>query len=165
MNKKAQVFGQVFVLIIAAIVFLLIIFYGYRAITGFTERSEQVALVEFETELESSVKQIAIDYGSVKKLELSLPGKYKQVCFVDLDKVPELPPNNALSENYPLVWDSVTSGSPQNVFLIPPSDMPITVEKMTITARFFCLTVVDGKIALRLRGLGASTEISEWPRE
>ena len=59
MKKNAQIMGQVFIFILAGALFILILTYGYKAIAGFSERSEQVALVEFQTNLESSVKSIS----------------------------------------------------------------------------------------------------------
>ena len=51
-NKKAQL-GQVFIYIFAAILAVSIMLYGYRTIKGFGQRTEQIGLVRFKTDLES----------------------------------------------------------------------------------------------------------------
>ena len=60
-DKKGLGVGQVFIFIVAALTFALILMFGYRAIAGFLKSGEDVAFVQFKTGLESSVKKI---YGS-----------------------------------------------------------------------------------------------------
>src|SRR3989344_8658102 len=85
-DKKGIGVGQVFIFIIAAITFALILIFGYKAITGFIQSGEEVAFVQFKTGLESSVKKIYTEFGSVRRESFTLPSQYKQVCFVDLEK-------------------------------------------------------------------------------
>ena len=85
MNKKGLGVGQVFVFIVAGITFALIMIFGYNAISGFLKSGEDVAFVQFKTDLESSIKKIYTEFGSVRVEKFTLPAKYTQVCFVDLD--------------------------------------------------------------------------------
>src|SRR3989338_2314117 len=85
-DKKGIGVGQVFIFIIAAITFALILIFGYKAITGFIQSGESVAFVQFKTGLESSVKKIYTEFGSVRVERYSTPLGYSQICFVDLDK-------------------------------------------------------------------------------
>ncbi len=160
-RTKAQIMGQVFIFILAAAIFMMILVYGYKAIAGFTQKSEEVALIDMKTSLQSAVEEISLDYGSVKKLELTIPSKYYEICFVDLSV--DAPPT-AFQEEHPLMFDAWLSGA-QNVFLVPMAETPITVGKIVIDQEYFCLPVKSGKISLRLEGLGDSTKISEWPRQ
>ena len=114
-----------------------------------------------KTTLESGVEEISLDYGSVKKLDLSIPSKYSEICFVDLGM--EEPPLEFRDE-HPLMYDAWLSGA-QNVFLVPMAETPINVGKIKISDMYpgyLCLPIRSGKITLRLEGLGDSTEISEW---
>ncbi|HII71285.1 TPA: hypothetical protein HA265_00855 [Candidatus Woesearchaeota archaeon] len=83
--KKAQIAGQVFIYIIAIVVVGLIMVYGYSAIKGFTQKGEQVEYITLKTNMENAFKSIVSDYGSVKRPELDIPGKYRMVCLVDKD--------------------------------------------------------------------------------
>lgn len=157
-KRKSQIMGQVFIFILAAAIFILILTYGYRAISGFGKRSEQVALVEFQTELEGAVKSIGLDYGSVKKVDLTLPAKYTEICFVDLDKEP----SPEFESMHPRMYESWLGGT-QNVFLTPMEDTPINAGDIYVGEKgFLCLPIAGGKITLRLEGLGDRAGITQW---
>jgi hypothetical protein len=165
--KKGQL-SQVFIYIFAAILAVAIMLYGYRAIKGFGERTEQISLVRFKTDLEAELRQMASDYGSVKKAELSLSTKYSKVCFVDFTKpagvvedskicTPGNPDYNPLGCD---AWKDKT----QNIFLVPWTDFVIKTEKIKISEQdgAICIPNINGKIILRLEGLGDSTLIKKW---
>jgi hypothetical protein len=156
--RKAQIIGQVFVMILAAAIFIMILVYGYKAIVGFTQQSEEVALIDMKTNLESAVEEISLDYGSVKRLELAIPTKYSEICFVDLNV--ETPPEEFRTK-HPLMYDAWLSGA-QNVFLVPMAETPISIGKIVVDREYLCITVRSGKAMLRLEGLGDSTKVSEW---
>ena len=157
-SKKAQIMGQVFIFILAAAIFILILTYGYKAIAGLSQRSEEVAMVEFQTQLESGVNGIRQDYGSVKKFELTVPGKYNEICFVDLDRIPR----GEFQQQHPRMFDAWESGT-QNVFLTPMEESPINIGKIYVGQDgFSCFDIKGGRLDLRLEGLGDSTFISKW---
>ena len=171
-SKKAQL-GQVFVYILAAFLAVAIMLYGYRTIRGFGERTEQIGLVRFKTDLESEIRTIASDYGSVKKAELALPSKYTKVCFVDLSKpakgsrICEPPtPNYPNPDFNPIACDAWEGGT-QNIFLVPWADFVIKTEKIQITEPdgALCVSTINGRITLRLEGLGDKTKIEKWPEQ
>lgn len=175
--RKAQIIGQVFVLIIAAILFILILTYGYTAIRGISQRSAEVAFVDFVTTLKSEVKAISLSYGSVKKLGLSgLPAKYKTICFVTgKDKgLPAGQPGDldGLSKKYPLVYELYEPGGDANVFFIPSAPSPTLLPNIDAsdvpgevgTVKWFCTSIEGGSVVLRLEGLGNGVRISEWPQ-
>lgn len=83
--KKAQVIGQVFVYILAAVTFVLISLFGYNAITQFVGNSEQVEFLSFKNHLEKSVKDIYTEYGAVRQEKYSLPAEYTKLCLVNLE--------------------------------------------------------------------------------
>ena len=101
--RKGQIIGQVFIYILAVILTAIILGYGYRAIVSFKEKSEQVSYINFRTELQNAVEAITPDFGSVKIIDLSVPGNFKKVCLVR--NYPSFP---ALSNtNQPIIEDSI----------------------------------------------------------
>ncbi|MBW3001730.1 hypothetical protein KY338_01050 [Candidatus Woesearchaeota archaeon] len=159
MNKKAQMIGQIFVFVVAAIIFILILTYGYKAISNFLARSEQVALIDFKSDLESAVEVIKRSTKSVKKLELKLPKRYTELCIVDVNQC------EALKASRPLIYSMCLAGS-ENVFLVPKQETPIFLPDISLPdPGFVCVPVASGNVVLRLEGLGKSTLISEWPVE
>jgi len=172
--KKAQL-SQVFIYIFAAVLAVSIMLYGYRMIKGFGQRTEQIGLVRFKTDLESEIRQIASDYGSVKKVELTLPSKYIKVCFIDstitYETNPEVINNSEICKiepgnpNFnPLGCDAWRSGT-QNIFLVPWADFVIKTGKIKVDPEgdyALCIPTINNRITLRLEGLGDRTKIEKW---
>ena len=165
--KKGQM-QQIFIFIIAILIASMIFLYGYRAIRDFTQRTDEVTLVKFQTELQSAVRTISSDYGSVKRLELSIPSKYSKVCFVDYAKFNQ---GSAIctrisgreDEFNPLICDAWKDQT-QNVFLVPFADIPIKTNNLEVSGSegFMCRTAQNGRIAVRLEGRGDRALIDEW---
>jgi len=153
-QKKAQMIGQIFIFILAAILFVLIITYGYRAINDFLQRSEQVTLIGFKEELKSGIERIKRDYGSVRKLELQVPKRYNEVCIVDPDCDPSLESFN------PIMYNACLTGT-ENIFLVPKQETPIFVPDIKVDGGYLCVPT-SGVVTLRLEGLGKTARVSEW---
>ncbi len=155
MTQKGQAIGQVFIYIIVALTFALITIFGYKAIEGFLEKSEQVAFVSFKTELETTFSQITPEYGSVRLLEFRTPIGFRKICFVDVEA--DVAVDNPQTEGKegcnvepfdPIACDQwrestlIHDDSPeqqkkkryekasQNVFLSPPAEFPIKVSRL-----------------------------------
>jgi len=164
-SKKSQIVGQIFIFILATVVFVLIVMYGYRAISSLMVKGEQASLVKFQNELTNAVSSIALDYGSVKCEDFSVPKKYTEFCFVDTAEVVYSPaaanaPNSPWGKLYaqhPFIADSIKSGSLQNAFLIPPSSLSMALENARTeeTNGFFCIKVARSAISIKLEGRGA----------
>ena len=166
--RKAQIAGQIFIYIIAIVVVGLIIAYGYSAIKGFTEKGEEVEYITLRTNIENSVKSIASDYGSVKRPDISIPGKYEMVCFVDkarkeaADTTAICTQQPGLEKIYqPIVCSGWKTGR-DNVFLVPDGSESFDVGTIVMeTGSFLCLDVVNNKIKLQLTGLGDKVGVSQ----
>lgn len=163
MNTKAMGVGQVFVFIIAAITFALIMIFGYIAITDFIKQGEKVQFFQFKTDIENSIKEIYTEYGAVRIEEFRTPSKTTQVCFVDFDA-----PYNKELCNYDAIactlWET-TSGYhnvDQNIFLKPPADVKIkSGAKIKMEQGFLCLPVQDGSFKIVMEGRGDHTYLSK----
>src|SRR3989338_11271953 len=105
LDKSGMGVGEVFIFIIAAITFALIMIFGYKAISGFISSGEDVAFVQFKTDLESSIKKIYTEYGAVRVEEFHTPLTYTQICFVNMDFTDETEMEN-LKELSPAAYDA-----------------------------------------------------------
>ncbi len=157
-RKKSQIMSQVFIFILAAALFILILTYGYKAIAGFSTRAEQVALVEFQTELESSVKSISLDYGSVKRVELILPSTYTELCLVDIN----MDPSEEFEAIHPRMYEAWLDKT-QNAFLTPMEDTPMEIGNIYLGEEgYLCIQLTGGTVTLRMEGLGDRAGITLW---
>ena len=167
-GKKGMGIGQVFIFIIAAITFALIMIFGYQSITQFIKSGEDVEFVQFKTGLESSIKKIYTEFGSVRIERFILPQKYEKICFVDMNSEydSELCNENQIACS---VWkdadqvngyDSVT----ENVFLKPMAPNPIRVYDISIDngeKNYLCLPISGGTFSLYMEGKGDHTELAK----
>ena len=164
--RKGQVEGQVLMFLLAVILFGMIVIYGYRAVSTIGGVQQQAALIEFKDRLQTNAKEIALEYGSVKKVPVSVPMTYKEVCFVDVDGLLATDPSagrfKELGDQKPLLYESVRGGSKQNVFLLPLAETPVILERITIPNLWFCITNKGGPLALRFEGRGDRVAVSPW---
>jgi len=167
---KGQIIGQAFIFILAAILFSLILLFGYRAISRIGETQSEVELIEFKDGLSSAVGKVRLDFGSVKKYSLKIPDKFKEVCLIDLAFMNRRRPTlEALRDVKPLIFDAIEAGTDQNVFTSPLSKTPIKIGAIeTGNAKevgypaYMCIENTGAVIDLRLEGLGDRTRISLW---
>lgn len=176
MPKKSQV-QQIFIYVVAIILFALILAYGYKAINDFRKRTDDISLLQLEKDISSTVKRVAPDYGTIVKKELSIPLGYKKICFVDLVTPSLVYTNEKICEDVtgntdynPIVCDSWKDGAGYNMFGISDKDtLTYDVGKIKIEydnngnlQHYFCSDVVNGRITLRLEGKGNHVLLSKW---
>ena len=167
-GTNAQILGQVFVFILAGLVFILIITYGYKAVRYFIERQEQVVLVDFRTDLEIAVQGVKRDYGTVRKLELKLPSKYEGVCFFDYlsqvcnPKLPSVTPKLTLpSHTIEVKWaEDACKLRSGNIFIVPRS-LDLDLPDIQVDTGYVCIPNTGG-ITIRLEGTGKKAKVSPW---
>lgn len=172
--RKSQI-QQVFIYILAIIVFSMILLYGYKSIKGLGQKADDVILLQLKTKITSTVKKAVSDYGSVIREELDIPGDYDRVCFVDLSKSSEALDQevcDSVSPDYePLVCDSWEANAKSNMFLLSKSgdvltydigDIRIEKDEGGVIEYYECINVLQQKIVLRLEGEGDYVLLSEW---
>ncbi|GEM_PF-862817 len=190
LNKKAMGVGQVFVFIIAALSFALIMIFGYKMISSFIASGEKVEFAKFSSDLSSSVQKIYTEYGAVRIKDFRVPGNYNKICFVDMDwpatneEIAELCKQDALACS---VWQDAITPNPnnnnkpggyaavdQNVFLTPTALTPLKVFKISVVepvagsetgkdAGFICQEIKRGSFRLLLEGKGDKTQLQFTP--
>jgi len=165
--KKSQVSVQVFVYVIAIILFSLILLYGYNAIRGFKEKSEQISYIKFKTDLISTVDRISSDYGTLKREVFFIGGEYTRVCFVQSYNLDETNEPDVLGrirgEGDEIVYDSVQSEVDKNVFLFTSTlQESLDVGDINVSRGYDCIPVINGKAKIEFLGQGDHVLISSW---
>jgi hypothetical protein len=159
MKKKAQAHSQIFIYILSIIIVAVILIYGYKAISHFQTKADQVSMVKFKTDLESIIRIVGPDYGSVKRDEFIVGNDYKQLCLVDSD----ITDGNTLTGAHPIIKDIVSSGSGENAFLMSDKiEEKFNIGKIEISTNILCISVTRGRIRMEFEGKGDRTEIREW---
>lgn len=175
LGKKGQISGQVFIYILALIIFSAVLLYGYNAIKKFGQQSEELLITQLTNDIRTEVEKIESQYGSVEKLSVEVPERFDKICFIDtrdgcINRPGDLDCINHdwHVEDYPLICDTWHDCTGENMFLVEGN----TVEGFNIGAlavkaspageRFFCTDVQIPKTSFRLRGTGTYAEISPW---
>ena len=116
-HKRGQVAGQIFVYIAGIIIISMIIFFGLRIFSNVNKTMEKYVSTEFQNKIKSDVNSLVGSSGSYSTNKYTLPNGFNEICFVDIN-------NAKLSDvkNYPIILDSVKSGSTNNVFLFGPKN-------------------------------------------
>jgi hypothetical protein len=172
--SRGQIIGQVFIYILAAVVFGLILLFGYRAVTNLTQKSDEIMLMELRHEVQTAVNSIASN-PDVKKKSLHVPSKYKTLCFLgNISQCGAAYDDTCLcrgaapctgadpADANALICEAWKSGQKQNVFLWPMADIEIYVDDIVLEDCYLCVSPVEGKVELRLEGTGSATRIRQW---
>ena len=154
---KGQIIGQVFIYLITLVLVSFLLFYGYRAISTFKEKTDQVSYIQFKNNLQNTIETLSLDFGSVKVKQFTVPDNINTVCFVR--NFPSMP--SLSGTNYPIIEDSVNSDLDKNAFLISDDvEESFFAGKISSAEDFFCFPAIAGKIELRMEGMGDHTSIS-----
>jgi hypothetical protein len=162
-SKKAQIHAQIFIYVVAIVLFSFIMLYGYNAIRGFKEKSEQINFIKFKTDLTSTIKRVAPDYGTLKREELFIGGVYQDVCFVQSYKMQDNLVYISGNISNPLIKDSFDSGTDKNVFLITNTlQESFDVGPINMSGGYICAPVLNGKVKIQFGGRGDHAFISTY---
>ena len=184
-GKKGMGIGQVFVFILAAVTFALIMIFGYQSIIGFIKSGEEVTFVEFKNDLELSIKRIHTEFGALRVEPFFPPGKYEQICLVNMDfpiggegfqklELINFHAASVLRDARSAVQEDARREQAgydfvdENVFMNPTAPVKLKVYKIKLYERidnenqevaFLCSTIILGKFTLGLEGGGDHTKI------
>lgn len=171
--------NQVFIYLLAAIIFTMVLLFGYKAIGNIMETSEYVSLIDFKTKLETNIDQISTSHDT-NIYYYNLPSKYDEICFIDMSKSESCNFDergvcyNNFCGNSPSVYkangvvcDAWESNTSQNIFLFPMAGIDISTGPISIDADgdggddgLLCLDISSGQFSLKLEGRGDKTKIS-----
>ncbi len=166
--KRAQV-SHIIAYLLAIVIFGMVLVFGYKAIANIRQQTDQAAYLGFQKSLESDIKSIYFDYGSVKKLSYSIRG-YEWVCFADL-KYDIVTAINTNPVN-PIVLNSIQSEFKKNIFLVNDKVDSFYVEKIILTEdeaippdlNPLCIPIVNGKLSIKLTGQGDYALVEKQPQ-
>ncbi len=168
-QKKAQIFGEVFIYILAILITSAILIFGYQAIfgkKGIKQQAETVEFVKFKTDMTNIIQSMGTEIpGTIRTREMSVPSGAKAVCFVDGDLIkPPGNPTQDMQRNYPLIADSVDNSVPSNVFVVPDGSVNLEVKpelEITDNSGFLCIDVIDSRIKAKFEALGNKVKITQ----
>ena len=153
--KKGQLLSQPFVIIFALVVMALILFFGYRAITGLLSTGEKVCDVKFSQDLQNEVNDLNTQpIGSSTKVSLVTCGGIKAICLVNLQ--------NRLERDVPykdiknLINALEETNGKENVFFSSTTTKrlePLTIQKLQVS-KAVCDETLDGRFNMLLENKG-----------
>lgn len=178
-SKKAQIQTQVFVFLIAAVILITIIIFGYRAITGLTENIADVEYTQLKTNLETQIDRVQSDYGTVVIRTLDIPTYFSHICFAqdDLnwnsgttasggDFGVTGTPGSSSELDLTIILDSLRSSVKKNVFLYPNGVTSFYVGSICVKDcnpddKILCIEAINGKAQVAIEGLGDRARLFE----
>lgn len=159
-QKKAEVPAQIMTYVLASILFVLIMIFGYNTVTSMRTSAEAVSVVNFKSQIESDIHKMAMESGrTIRTYSYASPGNFREVCFVnskyieDKDKITE-----GDCANKELVVNSVEQGVPNNMFFFP-GIMSYDIGTIETDYGCICLPVKSGKVNVRFQGKGDRAKI------
>lgn len=172
MYKKSQIHTEVFVYILALIIVSFIVVYGYNAARNFQERSHQVNLLSFKTEMEGTISSYVGDYASRRRVDyINVPSGFNEICFVDLSiDFNDINPSDHSDfiEDYPLLVSSwfndvsaniflLRSGIPEFILYVP--NLEVRPDENSPDKTFYACEDISGRsIDFWIEGKGSSVE-------
>lgn len=169
MSKTAQNIGQIFIYTLAILIVGVILIFGYKAVTDFRDRADSITLIQFQRSIESSIKSIANQYGTLKTKEFALSNEYREVCFVRNFEISygSLPLDSIFGK-YPIILDAIDpqSGPIKNIFLIKNNKEvaeSFDIGKIVVDDAgnpFKCFVVQSSMLKIKIEGKGDHVVIS-----
>ena len=171
--KQGQIQGQVFVYILALIIFSAVLLYGYKAVKQFGDQSEQLLITQLTNNIQTQVEKIDSQYGSVDRLPVEVPERFDKICFIDTREGCMYRPtqergfdcigNDFPVEEYPFICDAWKDCTGENMFLVQGNSVVgYNIGNLQVKGGFFCSNVKIPKTEFRLKGIGEYAEISPW---
>lgn len=179
-HTKSQVSAHVFIYILTAVLIGVIFLYGFNAINQFRSRAETIREIQFEQGIEKAVKDIYFEFGKVKSVDIKVPAKYDEVCFVESFEDPTVDPytftgtgftmdaimDDRITENLEgdsgdaidkKLWHKVfmrRDGLTVDSFVIEEDISVDGNPDPTADLDVLCVSALNGEIQLRLEGKG-----------
>lgn len=154
---RGQIAGQIFIFIAGMIIIGMIVLLGVRIFSNTNKTSENYVSIDFQKQVNSDAHSLVGSYGSSVTKKYSLPTGFNEICFVNQDLV-----KTADISSYPIIQDSVSSGSDNNVFLIGPKGFGAFYSpdlNLVDSPYFSCVSVTNGLDSVTFISFGDSVSI------
>lgn len=164
MDKKGDT-SQVFIYAITAVVAVMILLFGYKALGSIFKAQEDTANLQFKDAITNAVDKSST-FGKIDVLTFEIPGKYNILCFLGKD----FTGNDEFKKDYPQAED--LKDSTDNVFIGDPDGNidPFEVDAFEIGGNpkydgvdsqgVLCFEAADGSVEIKFEGKGSKTKIS-----
>lgn len=157
MPKKAQLIGEIFKYALVGIVSIAILVAGYKMVQIVKDRACRTEIAKFEIDLKGIDKSLRAGAKELKSLEA--PCNADRIYFFDLSK--KINPNDF--RGFPLIMDSLKTGSSNNVFLVREDEVKRSFYAGSLELLYpynICFTPKFGKISFFAEGTGKSAKIA-----
>lgn len=117
MDKKGQTDSSSsgMLMVLGGIIVLMVLIVGYGLVSKSDDTFKKVSMLQLQSKLSSDISSLGQEYGSYRKLSYTAPTQLTELCLVDISRKEDVL-TSKLIEHYALIKDSLTSGSPNNVF-------------------------------------------------
>ncbi|MBR9677431.1 hypothetical protein GOV04_04780 [Candidatus Woesearchaeota archaeon] len=158
--KKAQVIVQYLVYVIALVVLVLLLLFGYQMLSGLEEDKTQIQLMQAYNSLKHDVTELSTDYGTTKHVTYYPPKIARKACIIDVENRELVASNEYSMKNYPQMREQTLT---HNLFFLGERDTVlesfelenIIVEEYPYYACYF----IDGQWSLTLEGARRQTRV------
>lgn len=160
-RKKTQIQSKVFMYIIAGIVAILVVFYTFKAIGAFKDEKRRAIMAELEEKLKTAVEIASSKFGSLSVETFNLPEGTEEVCFVDLEHIPELL-DTSLVDRFPVIKNSLEGNEGMNTFLVINGKIgeSLNVGPVCFDWPYYkCIKTPNNILKAAFEGMGACTQI------
>ena len=162
LNKKSQGASEVFKYLIIAVISVVILAGGYKAINLINSRSCQADLASFEMDLKGMGKNLR--YGEKELKTFSVPCNVEKVYLLDLKKGVD----PGAFDNIAIIRDSLQSRTGKNIFLAAGNNVkhsfsagPLEIE----SPGYLCLKPHSGQLSFFIESVGGAARITLPPEQ
>lgn len=161
--KRGQAPTSLFLIIFSILIIVLILFFGFKAVTSMREKAEKSSLIKFRETFKNDLESQKKNVGSVSIKEYLLPEGVNEICFLDI--------NNANPDqiiNHEIMKLSLTNGEPENIFLTLKSrveTMQIEDLRLENDPYYSCYYPIGGKIKITIKSDGESIQVRMPPNQ
>lgn len=148
-----------------SIVAVMVLIFGYKAITTLSEKSEEGKAVLLQTELKKDISSLTYRYGSVDIKNYEFPLNIGEICFIDLEINKKDKISSGLRSRFPIIANQIESETKNNLFMFDSSGdyiNALAVGDLKVKGPgWVCYENKNGKFTLELEGKGNATEIKK----
>jgi len=161
-NNRGQIAGQMFVYISGIIIIGMIIFFGLRIFNNASKISEKYVSNEFQNKIKSDVNSLIDASGSYNTNKYILPKGFDEICFINPSSFEKYSTKIGDLPNYPMIQDSISSGSNNNVFLFSSKSFGafyINNLELIDPPYFACSSAIRGVVSVKFISFGDMVSI------
>ncbi len=157
--KKSEIsIGIITLLVMAAIVTIMVIYFGVKAFSTTQDDLAKIDLMEIQQQLKAAAADVKPDFGSQKTVTLKIPAGITELCFITDEHRNRLP--FIFRESNPFIMNAMEVQD--NVFIKGKSAddfIPMRIEALVTAQGFECFRPVGGKITVTFEGTGTLTKV------